>query len=1121
MKRLLALLLIIPSFCFASQFTTNYRLEIPASGQRDWLPIISNDIISIDSILKIISSNPASVTSVTEGVASPLVINPTSGAVVISMLSADETQAGYIDSTQYKKVNILSSDVNNLIVKTNILSNDAILQDNKLTILSNDVNNHWGILTNDAVIQNTKLQILSNDALIQDVKLNILSTDVNKNWSILTSDAVIQDNKLQILSNDAILQDNKIQILSNDALIQDVKLSILSSDVNKHWNILTADAIVQDTKLQILSNDALVQNNRLDILSNDAVVQDNKLTILSNDAVIQDNKLTIISNDVGSLKTLTNIISAEVGTISREVGVISKETGIISSDVNLLQTKTTIISTDIGLLTTKVGIISSEVGVISKEIGIISRDSLVQDTKLQILTNDIAVITPKVNNLSSDVGLLKAPTYIVQTASDVLTNEQALSSLATGIMQVTNGTGVIASLGNILPVANGGTASAVGYTVVSNDISDLKNKTTIISTDVNALEDRVEVISGEVGTISRDVNALSSDAAWSKSGTNVFLITSTNSVGIGTSTPNSKLKITPTVGNTSALSIDSSIAGMTNVLTVKDTLATGGNLLELIGDSNKDNGGEFPVVVSKVGKVGILSKDPAYPLTISSDSSGNMIQLCRGGGTAWTTSYASDSDMGSSPMLKITNNVDAGLSLYLDAVSGGQRLYIWDATKTLPNIPHTGIKPTLAVYGDILVGDIVALERNPMTYFIRPELNLPVTSVTSFFSARNSNADTDGGSTLTLAPLSTDGGAVNDGYINVAAYGKGTGTLANSIRFMNRSGVNTLADRAIINTDGYLGIGTTTPGSSLSIVGSITEDVAVGKDALKVVSSDATTTVFMIDKNNNVGVGTSTMTSKLTVQQDAANYGLLLDQNANNTALYIDTEATTTNTILVKDPTNTTASIFVINTADALTTGGLMALLSNSADTSSRNLATIANNNASASGATCLKITQKGSGSQIIGEGNENLSNAGVWTDRTSTYADKTEIAPLITKGFLDKIKKLNLYSYKKKCEVYGNKENIYSSTEFDEYGKPKLIGNKYPNKIKFPNARTYEGFILDDPSTPEELISRNVNGDIDGISPAMGVNFLLAVNKELVEKVEQLENRINILEERVKKLEN
>jgi hypothetical protein len=195
-----------------------------------------------------------------------------------------------------------------------------------------------------------------------------------------------------------------------------------------------------------------------------------------------------------------------------------------------------------------------------------------------------------------------------------------------------------------------------------------------------------------------------------------------------------------------------------------------------------------------------------------------------------------------------------------------------------------------------------------------------------------------------------------------------------------------------------------------------------------------------------------------------------------------------------------------LNNINGLSTGGIAYFHSGSAGTDARNLVTIINEHGDADAAICLKLQQNGAGQQILGHSNENLSNAGVWTDRTSTYADKTDITPLVVTGFIDKLKNLKLFEYRKKCEVYGNKQDILHETEKDENGKPKVKGKKYPEIVKHQNAPIHKGYILDDPSTPEELISRNSKGEIDGISATRNVNFLLAVCKELIARVEILE---------------
>jgi len=196
--------------------------------------------------------------------------------------------------------------------------------------------------------------------------------------------------------------------------------------------------------------------------------------------------------------------------------------------------------------------------------------------------------------------------------------------------------------------------------------------------------------------------------------------------------------------------------------------------------------------------------------------------------------------------------------------------------------------------------------------------------------------------------------------------------------------------------------------------------------------------------------------------------------------------------------------------------------------------------NADATNAVVLKVQHDGSGMQIAGTGNENLSNAGVWTDRTSLFDDKEDIIELSTPTYTDKLRNMKLFKYKKKCEIYGNKQEVLSETEtieapdeFDDEGKKKdkdrekfvgenkyvLKGNKYhkvtgkeyPIKVRYKTkkeAKGYVGIILDDPSTAEELISRDQFGEINGKSGTQIAEFTLVVVKELISRIEELEAR-------------
>ena len=190
-----------------------------------------------------------------------------------------------------------------------------------------------------------------------------------------------------------------------------------------------------------------------------------------------------------------------------------------------------------------------------------------------------------------------------------------------------------------------------------------------------------------------------------------------------------------------------------------------------------------------------------------------FLQLEKSGTRTWKAKYETNSTIASNgPTLKITSDKDVGgagepgLGLYLDE---DMHLHLWDDSQTLPaTMPHTNVRPTFSVYGDILVGDIIAIENNPMTYFMRVKTGLDRTKTTNLFSAKKGASDTDGGPTITMAPDET--GSVDSGYISLSAYSQGTGNLANSIRFQNRSSANTVTDRAILNKDGNFGVGLTT-----------------------------------------------------------------------------------------------------------------------------------------------------------------------------------------------------------------------------------------------------------------------------------------------------------------------
>jgi len=165
----------------------------------------------------------------------------------------------------------------------------------------------------------------------------------------------------------------------------------------------------------------------------------------------------------------------------------------------------------------------------------------------------------------------------------------------------------------------------------------------------------------------------------------------------------------------------------------------------------------------------------------------------------------------------------------------------------------------------------------------------------------------------------------------------------------------------IEDVTGNVGIGTTSPTATLdvSVDSSSTETFKLTQNGTADIVNifDGGTEVFTILNDDTSATGTTV----LTVRQDAAQNGVLIDQNADGQSFVIDSESTTANVIDINNPQTTTGRIFDVNAA-SLTTGNIMYLESNSADTNTRNLVEIINNNTLATGAVPLRLQQDSTG---------------------------------------------------------------------------------------------------------------------------------------------------------------
>lgn len=166
---------------------------------------------------------------------------------------------------------------------------------------------------------------------------------------------------------------------------------------------------------------------------------------------------------------------------------------------------------------------------------------------------------------------------------------------------------------------------------------------------------------------------------------------------------------------------------------------------------------------------------------------------------------------------------------------------------------------------------------------------------------------------------------------------------------------------------------------------------------LNLVSNSASTgtrSLVQITNDNTAATGTT----PVSIQQDAADDSIFIDQNGNGQAIRIDSEATTADILNVSPAALTTGNVINVPDADALTTGSILNLVSNSADTTPRNLVFVHNNNALATDAMAVRIRQDAANQALFVD---QVGNGVALTVNTSaTTANGQDIlADLITTG--------------------------------------------------------------------------------------------------------------------------
>ena len=165
----------------------------------------------------------------------------------------------------------------------------------------------------------------------------------------------------------------------------------------------------------------------------------------------------------------------------------------------------------------------------------------------------------------------------------------------------------------------------------------------------------------------------------------------------------------------------------------------------------------------------------------------------------------------------------------------------------------------------------------------------------------------------------------------------------------------------------------------------------------RIETDDVSGFVFIDGNNNSMSIGSGSLavgsgfptpqaTLEITNKASSAPYNVpLLQLNSNDTdqhALDINAANIDTAVIGVTADALTTAAVMSVS-ADGLTTGGILNLVSDSSDTTARDLVKIHNDNTSATGACALRIINDGNPSGVAEDATVVIEDSGLLTSQT------------------------------------------------------------------------------------------------------------------------------------------
>lgn len=391
-------------------------------------------------------------------------------------------------------------------------------------------------------------------------------------------------------------------------------------------------------------------------------------------------------------------------------------------------------------------------------------------------------------------------------------------------------------------------------------------------------------------------------------GTSIFEVQATGNVGIGTTTLASKLHIVG--GNGVTARVDTTSAGQTAKFELAEAgvskwqlsnFGSGNDVFTISGDGGLGSDDFF--FINQSGNVGIGSSTPGYALDLVGEF--NLTDALRVAGDAGTSGWLfTSSGGGANVWVDPATITDAGL---------------WAETDNLfhPKTPYTSVVD-LALGGDTTASATIHLRSDGQAYFANnvgigsaaPAYPLDVAGNANIGSTSNviitlnqrNSLERSSNSLLVGSHSSYTGIGLGNGnklFLDNVTGNVGIGStspigklnidgaaVGKALAILNETGNQNIftasasgTTRFVIQNDGNVGIGTTTPGATLSVNSSGSTDILN--------LFDGGTEVLTVTNDGSVGIGTTTPTFFIDARRD---------QNA-NTAMRVYNGTNGTNSV--------------------------------------------------------------------------------------------------------------------------------------------------------------------------------------------------------------------------------